>query len=251
MSANRMRLLARRDIFIAYKSALIVAPAVLGVYVLVSCVLAYLDKSFLFSKAAFAVVLTLGGWIISSFSFRELHEADGAARYLTLPASTAEKLAERVILLLIGWPVLVIFGMAAVSGISEAVDLLLFGRGIGFLDPFAGDAWYLAGLFACSDTVFIAGAVFFRKNAFIKTVLSLAAFGFLTAILASIGSFALFGSARGAREAAANLLLNGSFAPYQRAVHVAGRAFSYGILPAFWLVFSYVRLKETEIRDAL
>ncbi len=249
-SFRRLWLLVKRDVLGAHRAITLTSLTVMGVYLVISGLLAFRDAHVGFPKFAFELILTLGGMIVTSRSFSELYRPESASLYLTLPASTLEKFVGRFLLLTVGWSAFALAGMIVVSALSQVLNLFLFGQGTGLLNPFDAEIWSRIGMFIVMDTLFLAGALYFRKNHLVKTLLSVVSFFFVLAAVAMFGFFLLFG--RGdANYWAGEYTQRIRLMPFFESLKIAAQVFCWSVFPAFWLVFSFFRLKEAQIRNAV
>ena len=76
--------------------------------------------------------------------------------------------------------------MSAAAAVSEALDRLVFGVGHGFFDPFTPAVLQALVRYVVLQSFFLLGSIWFRKLAFVKTVLSIVVFGVALAIVGTI-----------------------------------------------------------------
>jgi hypothetical protein len=118
-------------------------------------------------------LLFIGGFIVTSLAFREARQNGSGIFYLTLPASSLEKFASKLLTTSVGYAIGSLVFYAAVAALSEGVNRLIFGFGNGFFNPFDLDVLEAAGLYCIFQSIFLLGSVWWRKLAFVKTVLML------------------------------------------------------------------------------
>ena len=134
-----------------------------------------------------------GGYIFTSVIFSELQHYEKSIFYLTLPASPLEKLASAW---LISSPVFVILVFIALIIMNYLVSLILSflpGTGMDLFNPFNRELFLTLGVYMVTQTVFILGAVYFKKHNFFKTILALFLTGLAIAIYAVIVARITFG----------------------------------------------------------
>ena len=73
--------------------------------------------------------------------------------------------------------------MSAAAAASEALDRLLFGVGHGFFNPFTPAVLQAVVRYLVLQSFFLLGSIWFRKLAFVKTVLWIVVFGVALAIV--------------------------------------------------------------------
>ena len=271
---RRFTQLLFRDFTANYKTTLI-AMAAVGGGVLVAAVLTAVsgritghwqpgDGSFYFGF--FTNILFIGGFIVSSFAFREAHRRGSGIFYMTIPASIFEKLASKLLVTSLGFAAGTLIFVAAVSALSEAVVWLIFGKGLGFFNPVSLAALECVLYYLIFQSVFLLGSLWFKKSAFIKTSLWILLFScsviavlfVLARILipqAFVGNGMNFGKDA---VSGASITLNGQaisqlFAPGTRGYAgcmvfaTVGKVLFYGALaPLCWLA-SYFKLGEIEV----
>ena len=86
---RRFMLLLRRDFSAGYRGVLIAMAAVAGFVVLISAVSLLQGQGGEYHLGWYAALLFIGGYIVSSLAFKELHLNGKSYFYLTLPGSHA------------------------------------------------------------------------------------------------------------------------------------------------------------------
>jgi hypothetical protein len=271
-SIRRVSRLFLRELAHGYRGMLIAMAAVGGGIVVISAISALAasaggapagtvqgDGYFGF----FQNLLFLGGFIVTSFAFREVWQAGSGISYLMLPGSLFEKFAVKLLVNSVGFAAGTLVFMSAAAAVSEALDRLVFGFGHGFFDPFTPAVLQALVRYLVLQSFFLLGSIWFRKLAFVKTVLSIVVFGLALAIVGTIAlriglasHFAL-GPGHGMRLGGWGFDLNGTnfrdlFSPGSRgstgamAFKVAAEALFIALAPASWLA-AYFRLGEAEV----
>jgi hypothetical protein len=215
----------------------------------------------------FQALLFLGGCIVSSMAFREVWHGGGGIAYLTLPGSTLEKVVVKLLLTSVGFAAGTLVLITGAAAASEALDRLVFGVGHGFFNPFTEEVGQAVVRYVVVQAVFVLGSIWFRRLAFIKTVLTLMIIGVCLGIIAAIalrlgigphlsemGGLSGGGSMRFGRW---TFQMDGSglqdlFTPGSRgyagaqAFKYAAEALAIALAPASW-VAAYYRLREAEV----
>ena len=255
---RRLWLLLKRDLMNGYKGLLIAMASVGGAVILISMLKTWTRSSDPFYTGFFGALLFIGGYIVTSLAFRELHQNGRGYLYLTLPGSLLEKLTSKLLITSLGYALGCLVFMSAVSGLSEGINRLIFDRGHALFNPFSRDILFATAFYLVTQSVFLLGSVCFRKLALLKTVLALNIT--LIAFSAVIGLFAWLISLglldRGIPKPEVMALfkdiqfeMNFSIimAPAAEGFLVALRIIFWGLLaPAAWTI-SYLRLGETEV----
>jgi hypothetical protein len=177
---------------------------------------------------------TAGGLVITSSLFNELHSPATAFLNLTLPATAFEKLFS-------AWLIsAVLFTLVTLTGyflLHLAIQLTTMAivpsfPQIQLFNPFEPEMFEDIFTYVFYNSLFLLGAVYFKKLNFIKTLLSIILFVFVMGIIAGILSL---------------------FQPDNTLVFSLGElnpAITYSVLTAIMLLFlflNYIRLKNRQV----
>ena len=185
-SPRRFGQLLLRDLAGGYRSILIAMATVAGVVLIVSALTVLGsggDASF--HLGFFVQTLFFGGFIVTSLAFREVRQNGGGIFYLTIPASTFEKLASKLVVNSVGYSLGLLVFYTALASASEGILRLVFGRGNAFFNPFDPMVLKAVALYLVTQSVYLLGSIWFRKLAFVKTALWLGVFIIGVAIVAA------------------------------------------------------------------
>jgi hypothetical protein len=244
---NRLYLLIQRQLIINKKNLLIAFAACFGTILTVFLLIIY-GSSIIQYQPLLAIsfsVIFMGGYIFTSIGFNELHSPEKAYQYLTLPATTLEKLLSvwlltSLIYILVSF---VLIGIIILIGNLFALAIGVSTMGIGSITEVP--VFTIIGIYLVTQTVFLLGSCFFRKNNFLKTLLALFVFGFALAIYMGINGMIIFHSF--------NFSINDqntseSFRQFMTDTFpfIMKIVFSYLVAP-FFLVVSYYVLKERQV----
>ena len=252
-SLKRFYYLLRRDLFSNYR-VLLVAMAATAAVLLVASIIAYLSNGTEnFHLTFYSMILIIGGFIISSTVFSELHNGQRSYVYLTLPGSIFEKYVEKLLLTSLVYVIGSVIFYFAFSLLASGVNLMVFGRGTALFNPFNIEILENIGRYLVLQSLFLFGAVYFKKQAFIKTVssvfgliIALSFFGFLMVRLVYWDYFSGvrdFPSYDFSASFTFNDFVNswGSF--FENLVIVL----FWGITAPFFWILGFLRLRETEV----
>lgn len=120
-------------------------------------------------------VFVLWGLLVTSDIFQELHSPATAYQSLTLPATSSEKFLTAWI---ITFPILFLVFILSIFSISLIVSLIYgvlngtFTYSTLYL-PFTSESVDLANQYFYYNSLFLLGAILFRKNNFLKTLLAI------------------------------------------------------------------------------
>jgi len=179
---RRFQALLRND-YLQDRGALLTATVTLGL-ILVSLApfLGFLGAFPGFVQLLYAPVLFIGGCVYTSLSFRSLDSPETAISAVTVPASATEKLFSRWLLTLVLCPLLLLAALLLALQVGQALNACLFrNREVQWV--FYWNEWTraLPGYFV-ANAVFLCGSTVFRRNAFIKTALCVAAVWLIVAV---------------------------------------------------------------------
>lgn len=203
-SFRRLWLLIRRDFLAGYRNYLIASAAVGGIILIIGFLrAAFRSVSPDYYSGWYYFILIIGGMIIASFSFRELHDKNKNENFLLIPASALEKTVSRLLAVTVGFVAYLTVMMMAISLVTEGLNTLIFGRTNGLFVPFSalpeareGDpdvtVWHLVGIYVAFQSIYFLGAAWFKKWHFIKTALSTVVIFIAMAIVAGLIGRAVF-----------------------------------------------------------
>jgi hypothetical protein len=254
-SIRRLALLLRRDASAGYKSVLIAMAAVGGFVILVSVLSAFGGELGPIYDCIYIPLLFLGGYIVTSLSFKELHTNGQGMTYLSLPGSSFEKFLSKLLVSSVGYAAGSLLFHAAVAAAAEAINRLVFGYGHPFFNPFSRTILLALAVYLVTQGIFVVGSAYFRKMAFVKTSLYLVLFGIVVVVLVVVTGWLIF------RDVAVERHLD--LEPFfqrlresgemQAVLEPLGRKFCLPVKIAFWALLApvcwligYLRLRETE-----
>jgi hypothetical protein len=258
---RRFAQLLLRDLAGGYKSLLVAMAAVAGSVILISALtvlgrkLAGASTGADFYPNMFVNILFLGGFIVTSFAFREVRQNGGGIFYLTLPASSLEKFASKLLATSVGYALGSLVFFTAAAAVSEGVNRLIFGFGNYFFNPFEQGILESLGYYLIFQSVFLLGSIWWRKLAFVKTVLMLQAVAVGIALVAGVALRIVFARYFRGWEIdfgtvpGMGLLIEQATAGYGPLVQI-GNVVRIVVLsataPVCWLI-GWLRLREIEV----
>ena len=189
----------------------------------------------------FFPVALIGGFLFTSTLFAELPDKPRAHAYLTLPISTLERWAVRVLMSTVGYAVVALLGYFLVSLLGAGIRVLILGKSALHFVPQEG-VWQAIRAYLVTSSLFLFGAVYFRRWNALKVILSLAGL-FLGLALIAVGVawlvFFEFTVYFGPLLASAPGVVE--------AIELGGNIFFWGGMgPLFWFL-TWLRLTETEV----
>ncbi len=173
LSIKRLYLFLRRQILSNTTTLLIAFGAVAGALLVVTLLSGFLQPqepsnlTGLYLSAMF-----IGGFVFTSNIYAELHQSQRSYQFLTLPVSTTERLAGAWVITAVLFPLVSVAAMALIVLIANL--LINISMGVSpFPSVFTGGTWTAVKIYVVTQSMFLAGAAYFRKNNFLKTVLTL------------------------------------------------------------------------------
>jgi hypothetical protein len=238
---------------------LAIGAAALGMLVLVfSFIAAFSRSGATFHSGMYAWIMGLGGLIFTSRAFLELRHPLSTQNYLLIPASFEEKFLARYLLTSVGYLGFSFLAYLLLQFLSEGLNQLILGRSNPFFLPSSLHHLQVVAVYLTFQSLFFAGAVYFRKYSLIKTWLSVMAlffvllvFGYLVFRIFFHGYFDGMQPNENVMMTFARMGITGditiAYYPFKFWAEWIGRIWFWGIMPLSALAFAYFRLRETEV----
>lgn len=199
----------------------------------------------------FLVFLFTSGFLVSANAFRDLSNDKSAGSWLMLPATTLEKYTSRLFLTSIGYLMGTTMIYFVISVVSELINQMMFGFAHDFFNPFNDVVLKSAAIFIVLQSIFLLGAIYFRRFAFIKTVLFLLLVFLALVFLLIISMKWILGGhfsvlSDGGISALGNILAGEWLTQVKETLKWMLRFLFWVLLAPFCWVTGYFRLKEFE-----
>lgn len=242
---KRFFLLGRRQVLSHATAWLTAFGAVGGTLLVLALLIGYFEPANIASlRGLFFTGLFIGGYIFSSTIFNELHHPQRSSQYLTLPVSVTERVLVSWLITGILFPV-VMFLTAMIVNLIVEITLNL----TPFPGLFSQGSRATVSVYIVTQSIFLFGAAYFKKNHFLKTILSLfVLFIVFNSIIGLVG-WALLSPFSSAGELGIDMQnvspgLEPVFMDYiPTTAHIL---FNYLMLP-FFLVVTWFSLKERQV----
>ncbi len=231
--------------FSVYQNKWTIAAAVIfSLLLLISFGKAILDPSDLYDiLGSYKGIFFFGGLILTSQVFSELHSPHKSYALFTLPVSNLEKLTGSW---LITSPIY-IFVFWTISFIIYCSSFLIAGEPIAVNQFFSSGLGNSIATYMVIQTIFLWGACYFRKNNFMKTVLSLIGLFIMTGMFAGLLTFLMFNEDN-------VLVFNINSNDYANLDNTTKRLLEgttqflfWAVLGPYMLLMSYFTLKERQV----
>lgn len=254
LNTDRTWIFIRNDVRANLRSLLTGIAAAAGVLVVIDILSLTFGAELSGRDATFGAILAIGGYIVTSLSFLDLHDAKRASHYLTLPGSTLEKYVSRLLLTTAGWTLLAMVFYMVTTVVSAGIGMVIFRHAGDVFLPITRLTWNSVGTYAVTQSIFFFGAVYFKKNHLLKTILAavLVAFGFalaflLTARLAFIGEFVGILPTEAELNRIFGEVPNAANLRFARSMETIGKVVYWSVMPLFFWILGYRRMRETEV----
>ena len=183
----RFYLMVRNTIWLKRWKILLISATVGTLVVLICGIAASQRTGMILHQLLYPLFLFGSGFIVTTRAFQELDDAKAAGTWLMIPASTFEKFSSRLFLTSIGYVAgsMLVYFMVAV--ISKGLNQMIFEFSHPLFNPL--DPWvrYNAALYLVLQSLFLVGAIYFRRFAYVKTILFLS----LLSLVFLIGLFVM------------------------------------------------------------
>lgn len=236
---NRFIKLTVNDLRFQAKTILIFSVAMLVFFLI-------MPFDFTNGSGVYLALLYIGGFIITSSAFKDLHDHQRAHLYLMLPCSSFERFFSRWFLTSIGYAIgllglYYLFLLLRFLILLSSVNLGISHQHIQLMNIVEPGLWISIGKYIIFQSVVLLGAISFKKHSLIKTALILGCF-FLVLNFFSMIMFFMFFS---------HFLIDPHASIHFMTPHTTTKHgyFIYWLFaaPVFWYT-TYLKLTEFELR---
>ena len=258
ISSKRVGLLLKNELLSGYKNGLIAIGAVIGTLLIINLASVSTWNQWNFNDVFFPITLFVGGIVATSVTFGDLHSKQRGYTYLTLPASMFEKFLSKLLFTTVGYCIIAILGFFVFSLVAAGLTRIFFGVSHKIFNPFQPGVWKFMALYIVSHSIFFFGAVFFKKQTLVKTVLSMCGIAIVYALLSALVFRIFFGQFfRGITMMDSSMFLSELQLDLSETVRikdffmhiysVVRIVYWYVLPPVFW-VLTGIKLRETEAK---
>jgi hypothetical protein len=249
---RQLALLLRNEFLSQSRPVLVTAAAAFALLAVSWIVNVAIGQAGDFYPFFFGATMVVGGVVLASRAFAELHDPLRCTAYLTLPASLPEKYLSKLLLTSVGYAAAVTAFFYVFSFTAWLAARLVFGLSMPVFGLSRGGTLRALVVFLTLHPVFFFGSLYFKRLALAKTLLSVLSFVILLGALAAAVGWSLV---RGVDGAIAMHNIGSNVAAVLRAhgpaLSIAARVMAWGVLPMFFLGLAYLRLTEHEVQDGL
>lgn len=239
---QRQLYFVQRQFWLFQNRWLIAGAAIFGVLFIASILTAiYNPPGGLFGiREFYNAVFVFGGLILTSQIFMELHAPNRSYSFLSLPASTLEKLVGSWLFT----SPLYIAVFYFITFIIYLVSFLIAGQTFSFSYFFTSTLGHTIANYMVIQTIFLWGACYFRKNNFLKTLLALIVFFICLGLFSGLVGFLLFANNElmftESNKQEIEVTFSNTIVPLMQFLF-------WGVLGPYMLVMSYFTLKERQV----
>ena len=246
---KRIYLLIRNAIVLNRSSILISTAALAGVLILISLADAYGSLSPHFHRNAYLIVFFPAGFLLTSRTFKTLHDPVKGYAWLLLPASNLEKALSRILLTTLIYIVGSLVVYLLFSFVCEGLNQVILGRRHPFFNPLDRVILNCVLTYISIQAPFLIGAVYFKKHALSKTVLFLSGALIVLGVCILAAAWSILGGQVSGPDVK-NLFYsweNSDMTPFGRALINGIKVIFWLVVPVFSWTVCFFRHKETEL----
>jgi hypothetical protein len=188
--------------------------------------------------------ILIGGFLLTSMAYNELHSPARSQFLLILPATNLEKLLSHWFVTSFLYVALANIALFLSVLVASIISALVYGSTIEFFNPFTEQNARIMGTYIVIQSIFLLGALYFRRNNLLKTLLAI----FLVMMVLSMWSgliVYILGVPSGDYNAESVSPVVANFFEFTLP-RIAGIIF-WVVLAPFFLIVSYFTLKEREV----
>lgn len=224
---NRLIHLMMNDLRLQAKIILIVTAAI-GVFI---ALIPYHIAGTLF---LYFFILYLGGLVITSQAFNDLHDRRKAHLFLILPCSALERFLSKWLFTTVGYALASLLVYYVFCFLNVIINEIVFHRHIALLNVFSPALWIGILKYISFQAIFLFGSIFFKRFSLIKTLLTIGCFFLALGIISILVTW--ISCPECARH---NIMIHTSF---------TDQSFIFWIIsaPIFWWL-TYLRLTQSEL----
>lgn len=251
---NGMRFfnLLRLESSFGYRNVLLAGIGVFAILTIVALSTAQ-DHDFRdFHNVWYAIVLLGGGFVFTSIIANGLNNPQSRMSHLSLPASDFEKFLSKLLISSLGYLIVVTLVYWLFAGITDSLISRWFNYQRLPFNPFNAFYLLIIKLYLVLQSIFLLGALYFRRFEVFKTLVSLLAiaivFGIIGFILVRIFFYDAFEGLFETSNHTIPYIPSEGFRDF-----VSGSLWStvqnlfwFALAPLFWIV-GYFKMKETEV----
>ncbi|MBL7066447.1 MAG: hypothetical protein ISS29_01120 [Candidatus Marinimicrobia bacterium] len=251
-NSKRFFLLLRNDLLRNYRTMLVSAGAVAALYFVITLPSIFFspgNASHDFHLGFYPALLFIGGFILSSSAFSEIHHSQKNTSFFMLPASIFEKMVSKLLLTTIGYVPASILLYYLLTVTSSGIAAIFTDWSFPAFNPFNREILLSVAIYLVTQSMFLFGGLYFKKHPFMKTLFSQFAITFVLTIFAFLVVRFIYRDCFHGMRFIDEFMFN-DMVSFEHLGNNLARIFKYlfwiCLAPYFWIL-SYMRLGETEV----
>ena len=251
-NSKRFFLLLRNDLLRNYRTMLISAGAVAALFFVITLPPIFFSPgsaSTDFHLGLYPVLLFIGGFILSSSAFTEIHNSQKNTSFFMLPASIFEKMVSKLILTTIGYVLASVLLYYLLTVISSGIAVIFTGWSFPAFNPFTKEILLGVAIYLVTQSMFLFGGIYFKKHPLMKTLFSQFTIAFGLSVFAFLVVRIVYRDSFHGMRFIDEFIFN-DMVSFERLGNNLATIFKYlfwvCFAPYFWIL-SYLRLGETEV----
>lgn len=263
----RLYHLFKKDLYESRKTLITYAITIFVVMFLPSAISSFLNRGFSLANDGFSYApyyvgfLMLGGAIISSIAFTDsMYGKTTQHDWLMLPATATERLSVKLMISILIYPLLITLYIFLSSVVIEGFNLLFFRVHSPIFNPLSKVYFQMLLHNIILQSIFLMGSTYFRKSAFIKTVLSIGVFATVIGFITSGIGYLLFKDVFHMVDSVETEFMIDNFVMRYgtqeamldfRFFEYVGKVIYWILLSPFCWLVSYFRIREVQAYDTV
>lgn len=247
-SLQRFILLVQRYLAFNHKTLLIGFGAISGIIIVVGIFTAYYANGFFNVQPLVSlgqVLIFVGGLAITSNAYKEIHTPARSLFYLTLPATTSEKLFSNWLITSLVYIIVANLVLMLVILIPNLIGMLLWSLPLNVFNPLGSENIRVMSIYMVIHSIFFLGSLAFRKNNMLKTILSLFVISMTINVILIFFAWIFFGQIGFHIEP--DTVNSGLQTIITQTLPKVAEIIFYALIIPFCLLVSYFKLKEREV----
>lgn len=246
---ERFGLLLKRQYILNFKSWMIALVSVAGFIIFISflnLISTQNDSWITIFNSLGVVVFFITGMVFASLSFSEMGTYSKSLQYITLPASRFEKFFSAWLSTSIFYFIVSTLTLVISSAFIGMLSALIFKGDFLVFNPFTAKYAEVLLAYMIGHSAFFLGAVWFRKGAFFKTLLTMFVINIITNTWLAVWTMIIINPFRLIAESKSMYVPNISFCGIESLFQYIIIGF-FITLSVIFLITAWIRFKEREV----
>jgi len=249
---KRFFLLLRNDLLRNYRTLPIAAGAVAAIYFISTIPAIFFSSGSTtqdFHIGFYPMFLFIGGFLLSSAAFSEIHQTQKNVAFFMLPASTVEKYASKLLLTSPGYAAASLALYYLLSLLTAGIAAIFTDWSFPIFNPFTHKVLTDIAVYLVTQSLFLFGGLYFKKHPFMKTLFAQFGIAVVLGVFVMLVLRIVYHDFFHGTHFFNNYIFNDVVA-FERLVPTLSTIIKYlfwiGFAPYFWIL-GYLRLREAEV----